>query len=737
MRNALVFLMDQQTNYQLLPQEIRDLLPGYNAFRKIGIEFTNIHTNRMDCSQSRAVSHTSIMNTGIQELTNQQLQVDTIPFLNENLDTPGKVFKRNKYETCYYGKNHFDGRLTFNIYKTPSYTTNTKGAMKVYGYDLYNTWGEAGFPTRGMFNDCMYLEHFQPPNSAEYDYLDKATGNKLEGVLPYLRARAEDGKSFFLEYDLTNPHDIENAAINITELYGSQLIYNISQFYFPFMEEQVKELGTQNPYFYNREFVDAYIKNPNLTTNYLDKTFEEYKTNLKNLPYLDSFLNNNGQNPKFNRITPFLAGFQEFYNYFNTIGSNSTENVMVWKNLVNTYFGLMIEVDSYLFKIYQTMEQLGLLDNTVVIITADHGEHLSSHGLRSKGAPWESGNNIPFVVCSPDLSEYWGTKSDYLGSTLDLIPTLIDLCNLRFGDYTQYCGESVFFRNSNCKLVPKTNLFSTKVIPYLWNTSAALNSYFTYLQWYSASTPEIQAKIYKNPNNFLEYQYSYMMSYQYVGGKLYKFGRYFSLLDVLLQNSENLVIPKSFFIESLNELVVLRPVFAEVRIKLISALPDEIIVSTTLELIYKIFNRDNNPVLLTFITLCLKYIAPTQKADLFLPGIFSDFDKILANDKLTMFCYNLTDDPNEIINLMDPNNFNSDNKPLFYELNNKLNQSFIDSKMTPCIQLIPWLEIIQTIQGIIQNVGLILTKNFIRDVILQTGYQLQEDGYLMINRKFY
>ncbi len=736
MRNALLILMDQQTNYMMLPQEIRDLLPGYNAFRKIGIEFTNIKTNRMDCSQSRAVSHTSVMDTGIQELTNQQLQIDTIPYLDENLDTPGKVFKRNDYKTCFYGKNHFDGRLTFNIYKTPSYTTSTKGCAKVYGYDSFNTWGEASFSTRGMFNDCMYLEHFQPPNSSEYDYQDKITGDKFEGVLPYLRARAEDNKKFFLEFDLTNPHDIENAAINLTELYGGQLIYNISQFYFPFMEEQAKELGTPNPYVYNKDYTDAYIKNPNLTTNYLDKTFEEYKTNLSNLPFLQSFLDNNGVNPKYNRITPFLAGFQEFYNYFNTIGTNDTKNVMVWKNLVNTYYGLMIEVDSYLFKIYKEMEKLDLLKNTVVIITADHGEHLGSHGLRSKGAPWDTANSIPFIVCSPDLTVK-GVTNDYLGSTLDMIPTMIDLCNLKFGNYEQYCGESLFYRDCKCKLSPKSNQFSTKTIPYLWNTSTALNSYFTYLAWYENSTPEIKAKVYRNPNNYYEYQFNYMMCYHYVNGKLYKFGRYYSLLDLLIQNATQLIIPKSYFVDALTTLVEKEPVFIDIRNQLLSVLQDKVNVLVVLELLFTIFGNGNNPVLLTYITLVYKYLAPNQILKGFLPGIFSDFDTILSNGKLTMFCYNLTDDPNEIIDLVDPNNYLPSNHSLFIELNSKLNQSFINSKMAPCINLIPWLEILKVIQGIIQNVGKIIRKDFIREVILITGYQLQEDGYLMINRKFF
>jgi hypothetical protein len=62
----ILIIMDELIASHNLPSWFLANLPGYQAFSKIGIEFTNIHNNRQMCSPSRASFQTSTINTAIQ-----------------------------------------------------------------------------------------------------------------------------------------------------------------------------------------------------------------------------------------------------------------------------------------------------------------------------------------------------------------------------------------------------------------------------------------------------------------------------------------------------------------------------------------------------------------------------------------------------------------------------------------------------------------------------------------------
>lgn len=66
-------------------------------------------------------------------------------------------------------------------------------------------------------------------------------------------------------------------------------------------------------------------------------------------------------------------------------------------------------------------------DDTIVIYTSDHGDMQRSHGLRQKGPMmYEEVSRIPFIVRIPGSAI--GMNCNQLVSHLDLIPTLLELC---------------------------------------------------------------------------------------------------------------------------------------------------------------------------------------------------------------------------------------------------------------------------------------------------------------------
>ena len=93
----------------------------------------------------------------------------------------------------------------------------------------------------------------------------------------------------------------------------------------------------------------------------------------------------------------------EFLQIFNLSGPIPTPQMK--RNYLNFYGNLMKSSDAYLVKILDTLTSTGLLDNTLVIATADHGEMGTSHGgMRQKNFNfYEEAMRVPLVYSNPRL----------------------------------------------------------------------------------------------------------------------------------------------------------------------------------------------------------------------------------------------------------------------------------------------------------------------------------------------
>jgi arylsulfatase A-like enzyme len=97
-----------------------------------------------------------------------------------------------------------------------------------------------------------------------------------------------------------------------------------------------------------------------------------------------------------------------------------------WQRLNNYYPNCTQSADRNMLDILDELEDVGLADNTIVIFTADHGEHAGAHGISGKGATtYREQNNVPFIVSHPDVSGNQRCKA--VTSALDIVPTLVSL----------------------------------------------------------------------------------------------------------------------------------------------------------------------------------------------------------------------------------------------------------------------------------------------------------------------
>lgn len=99
------------------------------------------------------------------------------------------------------------------------------------------------------------------------------------------------------------------------------------------------------------------------------------------------------------------------------------------RDITAIYYGMISAIDHQVGRILGALEAKGLLDNTIVIYTSDHGEWLGDHGLLLKGPMVYDGLlRVPCLMQGPGVPA--GRVVNDPVSTLDLRATLADLCGL-------------------------------------------------------------------------------------------------------------------------------------------------------------------------------------------------------------------------------------------------------------------------------------------------------------------
>ncbi len=110
-----------------------------------------------------------------------------------------------------------------------------------------------------------------------------------------------------------------------------------------------------------------------------------------------------------------------------------------WKRLRARYFANITLVDRMVGKITAALDSAGIADNTVVVFTSEHGDHMGDHGLLEKRSFYEESSRVPLLMRVPWLSESQRMIKGSVGQ-IDLAPTLLDLLGERVPDRLQ--GES-------------------------------------------------------------------------------------------------------------------------------------------------------------------------------------------------------------------------------------------------------------------------------------------------------
>lgn len=137
------------------------------------------------------------------------------------------------------------------------------------------------------------------------------------------------------------------------------------------------------------------------------------------------------------------------------------------------YYAMISHLDNELGRVVQTLEDKGILDDTIIVFAGDNGLAIGQHGLFGKQNCYDHSVRVPLIFAGPGVPE--GQKTDAYTYLFDIFPTLCSLtgtpvpesvegkdltncmrdCDAPLRDtlYFAYCEDQRAVKNHNYKLI--------------------------------------------------------------------------------------------------------------------------------------------------------------------------------------------------------------------------------------------------------------------------------------------
>lgn len=98
------------------------------------------------------------------------------------------------------------------------------------------------------------------------------------------------------------------------------------------------------------------------------------------------------------------------------------------KELIAAYLGQIHMIDEEIGRTISCLKEEGLYDDTVIIFTSDHGDHLGEHGLFFKSQMYDSCTKVPLII-KPQNSRK-GFRRDEVVNSIDLFQTILEIAGI-------------------------------------------------------------------------------------------------------------------------------------------------------------------------------------------------------------------------------------------------------------------------------------------------------------------
>ena len=367
--NILFILTDQERYFDptTLPGDYS--LPGRERLQRESVSFTNHQIATSVCSSSRSVIYTGqhIQHTRVFD----NLGLPWSRELSPDIPTVGTYLADAGYYPAYLGKCHFSDALEeIEIEQAPDVNLDELNkVMQEYGFNDYFGVGDIIGSTKGGYKS---------------DEFTTSVGVRWLRTEPPKLQR--EGKPWFLALNLVNPHDV---MFFNTDTPGSQPVQDT---------DHLMSISREPAHsIYHRQW---------------------------DMPLPES------RNERWDQPGRPRAHYDYQYARRILVGQFPNEDAR-WKRLQDYYLNCIADCDRHVARILQELDELGLTDNTIVIMTSDHGELAGAHQMHGKGATaYKEQLNVPLWIRHPGHPDSAGTTCRALTSHLDIVPTILGLAGV-------------------------------------------------------------------------------------------------------------------------------------------------------------------------------------------------------------------------------------------------------------------------------------------------------------------
>ncbi len=155
---------------------------------------------------------------------------------------------------------------------------------------------------------------------------------------------------------------------------------------------------------------------------------------------------------------------------------------------VANFYGMVTSIDENMGRLRAYLSKKNLEENTILIFMSDNGSacakkdtSIFNAGMRGKkGSDYEGGHRVPCFVYWPGGDVEGGKSLTQLTAHLDILPTLIEACDLSIEENIQFDGESILtlLRDTQIELPDRVIVSEGKVNDRekLYNSSCVMNA---------------------------------------------------------------------------------------------------------------------------------------------------------------------------------------------------------------------------------------------------------------------
>jgi arylsulfatase A-like enzyme len=134
--------------------------------------------------------------------------------------------------------------------------------------------------------------------------------------------------------------------------------------------------------------------------------------------------------PEFDRFDPSYAGRDNGVGVTERYPGTKPPAPRDLEHIIALYDGEILFTDHNVGRLLERLQRAGRLDDTLVVLTSDHGEEFREHGMFGHGNTlYEESVRVPLILRYPERVPA-GTTVDATASLVDVAPTILELCDL-------------------------------------------------------------------------------------------------------------------------------------------------------------------------------------------------------------------------------------------------------------------------------------------------------------------